>query len=62
MARVAWLAGLAERSRECDGERLIQGEADGDPQAQGSALSLAELDLADPCLIDADEIGELAAP
>ena len=62
MARwpASWGSRVSPSGREnAIGERLIQSEADRDPQAQGSALSLAQFDLADPCLIDADKIGQL---
>lgn len=48
---------LAERSREGDGKRQADRDADPDPQVEGRRPTATELDLADPRLLDPDPLG-----
>jgi hypothetical protein len=59
MTRINRLACVSERSRERDGKRLSELDADCDPELQRDSAPVAELDPAYPRLVDSNAVGEV---
>ena len=59
VAGIGGLAGLAEWSGECDGERPTERDAKCDPGLERDTPTSTQLDPADPRLMDANARGQL---